>query len=127
MNKPLLLILIGLISFASCTSNKGESFEVLQSKIIQIKSPETAISDHEVKIKVKFSGINGCSEPYNLKADKVGQTITLRAFYKQPDTEICTEILPVFELDYNFFADLPGTYFFVSEMDPSIADTLIVY
>lgn len=127
MKKQLIYILAIAIFIASCTSNKGDSFEVLQSKISQITSPETAISDHDVKIKVKFPGMNGCSEAFNLKADKVGQTITLRAFYKQPDTEACTEILPIFELDYAFFADLPGTYFFVSEMDPSIADTLIVY
>lgn len=127
MKKPLFYILTFIFILTSCSTGTGDDFEILQSEITQITCPVSAISNNEVKIRVQFPGVNGCSEAYDIKANKVGQTITLSAYYKQPDLGECTEIYPSFELDYTFFADLPGTYFFVSEMNPNIADTLVVY
>ena len=80
-----------------------------------------------MSIQVNFTGPNGCTEPFSLEADKVGQTITLRAYYSEPVSSGCTAVVLNHSLNYNFFADLPGPYFFVSEMNKGVTDTLTVY
>ena len=127
MKKNSIFVLFVLLILASCTSNKGVDSEVLQSEITSISCPKTAISDKDVKVTVSFTGPSGCAEPFNIKANKVGQTVTLSAFYKSNNSQPCTHATVNLELDYSFFADLPGTYFFISDMNSSIADTLIVY
>ncbi len=112
----------------SCTTNTVSSPEVNETSITTITSPTSAIVNDNVEITVNFLGPNGCAEAYNIKAVKVGQTITLKAFYSlaNPDA-ICTQALVPLQLNYSFFADLPGPYFFISSMDNTISDTLVIY
>lgn len=123
MYKHLFIILS--IFFVSCQSSSSK--QVVESNIVSIKAPEKAIVGDNVEIEVTFHGGNGCSEAYDIKAEKVGQTIMLRAYYLQPTNQTCTYILPEFKLNYTFFADLPGPYFFISAQDNQVADTLVVY
>lgn len=111
--------------FLSCKSSSSK--QVVESRIKSIKAPEKAIVGDNVEIEVTFYGSNGCSEAYDIKAEKVGQTIMLRAYYLQPINKSCTDNLPEFKLKYTFFADLPGPYFFISSQNNQIADTLVVY
>lgn len=128
MKKLAFLFLLLLVLLDSCKTSGDSDFEVLEGDIISISSPENAISGDNVKIVVQFYGMNGCSKGFNIKADKVGQTVTLSAFYTQPvDSRVCTEILPAHKLTYTFFADFPGVYFFQSARDKTIGDTLTVY
>lgn len=121
-------IVFSLLTIVSCTSNANGEFEVMEGTIVSIATPSTAISGSNVQIEVSFQGMNGCSIPFNIKADQVGQKIKLRAYYKQPnDGKMCTEILPLHKLTYTFFADIRGVYFFESDSDPSITSTLTVY
>jgi len=121
-------ILSMLLLIASCKTSKDSDFNVKEGEIISIISPKNTNSSEDVKIDVVFTGLNGCSQGYNIKAEKVGQTIVLRAYYSFPnDGRACTEILPTHKLTYTFFADLPGTYFFQSAQNNLIADTLVVY
>lgn len=119
------ILIIISISLGSCTSPSTK--QVLESPILSIVTPEKAIVGDNVEIEVTFNGANGCSEPYNIKAEKVGQTITLRAYYLQSTEKNCTYILPQYKLNYTFFADLPGPYFIQSALNNQIADTLVVY
>ena len=120
--------LIGLLVMASCTTNTDTSPEINETSITTITAPESAIVNDNVDIVVDFYGPNGCAEAYNIKAEKVGQTITLRAYYSIPNTEIaCTQALVPLQLNYSFFADLPGPYFFLSSMNNAISDTLVIY
>lgn len=122
------ILIIGLLFSLSCTNNKSSDFEVIESNIISITGPKTSISGEKVQIEVQFYGRNGCSTPFNITAATVGQTVTLQAYYKYPeDGRNCTEILPLHELTYTFFADYPGVYFFESKKDPTIRHTLTVY
>jgi hypothetical protein len=120
-----ILFVITIFLFNSCKSPSAKN--VVESNILSIVAPEKAIVGDNVEIEITFYGANGCSEPYNIKAEKVGQTITLRAYYLQPMDEVCTEILPSYKLNYTFFADLPGPYFIQSALNNQIADTLVVY
>jgi len=119
------LFIILPIVFISCQSSSSK--QVIESSIISINGPEKAIVGDNVEIEITFNGGNGCSEPYDIKAEKVGQTIMLRAYYLQPTNQNCTYILPLYKLKYTFFADLPGPYFFISAQDNQVADTLVVY
>tara|TARA_R110002050_G_scaffold204327_1_gene339618 strand:+ start:111030 stop:111374 length:345 start_codon:yes stop_codon:yes gene_type:complete len=112
---------------SACTTKKDANTQVLPAEITAITAPKTAVSDTDVKIKVDFWGPDGCSSAYNLKAEKVGQTITLTAYYKHTVETACTMALVPLSLEYSFFADLPGPYFFISATNNSIADTLVVY
>lgn len=118
-----------ILTIASCKTSSDAEFEVIQSEIIHITAPDKVNSNQQVAVEVSFYGRNGCSEPYNIKATQVGQTIRLTAFYKQPIAPMisCTEILPLHTLTYMFFADLPGAHFFQSANNNAIADTLIVF
>jgi hypothetical protein len=120
--------IIGILATQSCTTNSDASPEINETNITSITTPENAIVNDNVDIVVDFFGPNGCAEAYNIKAEKVGQTITLRAYYSIPSTEMaCTQALVPLQLKYSFFADLPGPYFFISNMDNTISDTLVVY
>jgi hypothetical protein len=110
-----------------CKTKEDSKLEVIESPIFGIESPETAIVGDNVKIKVHFTGHNGCALPYSVEADKVGQNIVFKAYYSVSDNDqICTANIQEMDLDYTFFADLPGPYFFSSSMDVSITDTLVV-
>ena len=126
MNNSFLVILLGLFFFTGCKSNSDENKEVHESYITKIVSPSEAIVGDNVEVAVHFTGSSGCSKPYSIEANKVGQTIELRAFYSEPESGACTANIPEFTLNYTFFADLPGPYFFVSRRDNSISDTLVV-
>jgi len=125
--KTIIIGLASVLAFGSCTSNKDATFQVLEAEITSITVAESAISDTDVKVIVNFSGPDGCSSAYNIKADKVGQTITLKAYYKHEEGGACTASLIPLTLDYSFFADLPGPFFFISATDNSVADTVVVY
>ncbi len=124
--KLLFIAFLSLILVTGCKTSKDSNTEVLETNIISITSPENAIVGDNVKIKVHFVGINGCAQPYSIEADKVGQTIKIRAFYSLPEDGICTDALTDLSLDYTYFADLPGPYFFTSSSDNTISDTLVV-
>ena len=131
MNFKFILSIIGILGLLlteSCTTNTDTSPEINETSITAITAPKNAIVNDKVDIVIDFYGPNGCAEAYNIKADKVGQTITLRAYYSIPNTEMaCTQALVPLQLSYSFFADLPGPYFFISSMDNTISDTLIIY
>ncbi|MFT4753361.1 MAG: hypothetical protein ACI9GM_000729 [Salibacteraceae bacterium] len=126
MKNTLILIFIFVV-VASCSNKEDSEIQVLESDITAISSPKQAIVGDNVSVQVNFTGPNGCTEPYSIEANKVGQTITLRAFYSEPIASICTEQVLNHSLNYSFFADLPGAYFFISEMDNSVTDTLVVF
>lgn len=122
---PVILLLLLL---DACKTSDDANFEVLEGDIISISSPDKAISGDNIQIEVQFHGVNGCSEGFNITAHTVGQTVTLSAYYKQPlEPQTCTEVLPAHKLNYTFFADFPGVYFFQSAQDIKIADTLTIY
>ncbi len=119
---------ISLLFMESCTTNTETSPEVFESEITAITTPVNALVNQNVEIVIDFYGPNGCAEAYNIKAEKVGQTITLKAFYSIPNTELaCTQALVPLQLNYTFFADLPGPYFFISDLNYTISDTLMIY
>ena len=129
IKKPLYIFgIISIILIGSCTTNTETSPEIFEGEITAINAPKNAIVNQNVEIEIDFSGHNGCAQAYTIKAEKVGQTITLKALYSIPNTELaCTQAFIPLQLNYTFFADLPGPYFFVSEMNPNIADTLVIY
>lgn len=121
-------LILFLFILDGCKTSNDADFEVLEGEIISISCPDKVISGDKVKINVQFRGLNGCSEGFNITSQTIGQTVTLKAFFKQPsDGRICTEILPVHNLTYTFFADFAGVYFFQSAQDVNIADTLSYY
>ena len=121
---PFTFVIILIIS--GCTRNEEDSFQVIESPIVSIVAPNQAIVGDNVSIQVRFTGNNGCYTPYSIEADKVGQTIVLRAFSKKTDNAVCTQQVVNLSLNFSFFADLPGPYFFVSNTDDSLSDTLTV-
>lgn len=120
------ILILTCIFLFGCKKNNTSSKEVLETIITSISSPENAIVGDNVKITVHFTGINGCAQPHSIEANKVGQTIQLRAFYSIEEEQICTQAVTNLALDYSFFADLPGPYFFIYSNDNSVADTLVV-
>ena len=126
MRCSLYAILSGLIIFTGCKTNSDDGREIIESSIFKIESPEKAIVGDNVEITVQFTGASGCSIPYSIEANKVGQTIELRAYFSEPSSGTCTANIPELNLKYTFFADLPGPYFFVSHRDNSASDTLVV-
>jgi hypothetical protein len=125
--KLFITLLLGvLVLFPSCKTKEDSNREVIESGIVLIDAPSKAIVGDNVKVTVHFTGHNGCTQPYSIEADKVGQTITLRAFYSLENDQICTANIQNFSLEYDFFADLPGPYFFISSFDNTISDTLVV-
>ena len=127
-NLYFILVIFSISVLDSCKTSNNSDFEVLEGEIISISCPEKAISGDNVDVIVQFRGMNGCSEGFTIKANTVGQTVTLSAFYKQPlNTKYCNEISPVHTLTYSFFTDFAGVHFFQSAQNNSIADTLTVY
>ena len=121
-------LLIWVCGFAQCTSKSDTSMEVRESPILEISCSASAVTSDNVPITVTFQGSNGCAKPYEIKAEKVGQTILLRAYASYPNGPVaCTEALTELTLEYSFFADLPGDYFFQDANNTSIGDTLKVY
>lgn len=122
------VLLSSLLFSGACSNNNEEPTEIIEAEIATITVQESAITGENISVEVAFYGRDGCSTPYNITANKVGQTITLRAFYSYPtDERNCTEILPLHRLTYTYFADMGGVYFFSSQQNASIADTLRVY
>ncbi len=126
MRNSLFIFFLGLIFVTGCKTNSDDDTEIQESYITKIEGPDKAIVGDNVEITVHFTGVSGCSNPYSIEANKVGQTIELRAFYSQSESETCTANIPELNLNYTFFADLPGPYFFISHRDNSISDTLVV-
>lgn len=126
MRNSIFIILLGLLLITGCKTNADDDSEIRESYITKIDCPAKAIVGDNVEVTVHFTGGSGCSKPYSIEANKVGQTIELRAFYSEPESGACTANIPELILNYTFFADLPGPYFFVSRRDNSISDTLVV-
>lgn len=127
MSKSVFLVLLTLFLISGCTSNKDSDKEAREASIISISGPSEVISGQTATIEVQFPGVNGCSEKFQLKTEQVGQYIYIRAYYLQPvEPVVCTEQLPIFKLNYRFYTDMGGTYFFVSEQNDTIKHTLIV-
>lgn len=117
---------LGLLLFG-CKSKDDSNIEVLESYIYEIESPANAVVGDNVEVKIHFTGPDGCAKPYSIEAVKVGQDITLKAYYYTDDeNQFCTQSPVIMSLDYTFFADLPGPYFFTSEKNSTISDTLVV-
>jgi hypothetical protein len=123
-----LLLFESLLFTVACKTEDDATIEVHEATILKISVTETAIVDDDVTVRVSFYGPDGCAEPYNIKAEKVGQTVTLRSYYsKSTEDKACTSTLVELSLDYTFFADLPGPYFFISAQNNTVSDTLTVY
>ena len=99
----------------------------MEGTVIAINNPSSVVSGTTVEIEVSFYGMNGCSTPFDIKAEQVGQKIVLRGYYEQPtDGRICNESLPTHKLKYSFFTDIRGVYFFESN-SATVSSTLTVY
>lgn len=122
-----IVVYIGALFFLlGCETNEEANGNVYETPVLDISCVEKTIVGQSIKVKVDFMGPDGCSSAYQLKADKVGQTISLRAYYLKKEG-LCTMATVPLTLDYEFYPDLPGGYFFVSQSDNRISDTLTVY
>ncbi|MGB0806947.1 MAG: hypothetical protein ACPGRC_09670 [Salibacteraceae bacterium] len=109
----------------SCKTSVETNGLVQLSTIQSINCTEKTTVGNSIPVTVNFWGPDGCSTAYSIKAEKIGQTITLRAYYLHQE-EACTQATVNLTLDYVYYADLPGSYFFISEGDNNISDTLVV-
>lgn len=126
---PILFTLLAFI-FLSC-SNEEEAIAPSSSPpapVVKVEAPEAASVGESVTVTVFFLVNNGCGEFGSFKANRSGNTITVKV-YPHYREGFCTQAITTREATYTLKPEKAGTYtlrFWSGEDNQFVTHTIVI-
>lgn len=101
--------LIGMMIMACDSNETDECTEVRSASIVAVEGPDEGQVNEPQVFDVDFAVINGCGGFQEFKENTDGNTITIEVFAIYQGC-VCTQDVPIREVDYSFTPSSQGTY-----------------
>jgi len=122
--------LLTILVWFSCAkkTDSSPSFVEKEGTVTRISVTNSVTVGQDVNVTVDFLGAQLCDEALRVERTQSGKTVTIKAFYKHPNTQApCLDSPAQLQQSFTFKPLQTGQFIFKWENDANIADTLSVF